>query len=83
MPQYVIAVTAQSDAVDYDYFKRLARDNAFECYITRGDESNRRHMTFIPRSYTSSLNHHDVIDKLHSNSPLLVTYEIQANVEGL
>jgi hypothetical protein len=83
MSQYVIAVTAQHDAVDYNYFKRLARDNMFECYVTRGDESNRRNMTFIPKSYTTSLNHHDVIDALNSNSPLLITYEIQAHVEGL
>lgn len=83
MSLYLIAVTAQHDAVDYDYFRRLARDHRFDFYMTRVDDSNRRNMTFAPKSYTSALNHHDVIEKLQNNSPLLVTYEIQALEENL
>lgn len=78
MTQYLIAVTATSDAVDYDYFRDLAEKKKFDFFCTRMETDNtvRRNMTFIPRSYTSALNHHDVIECLGRNSPLLVTYEI-------
>lgn len=76
MLQYLIAVTATSDAVEYDYFRKLANENLFNFYITR-IQDGRRHMTFIPKSYTTALNHHDVIECLGRNSPLLVTYEVQ------
>lgn len=76
MPQYLIAVTATSDAVEYDYFRRLANENRFDFYITRMQEG-RRHMTFIPKSYTTALNHQDIIECLGRNSPLLVTYDVQ------
>lgn len=79
MTQYLISVTATSDAVDYDYFCKLATENRFDFYITRvtNDGSKRRNMTFIPKSYTTALDHHDVIECLGRNSPLLVIYEVQ------
>lgn len=77
MSQYVVAVTAQHDAVDYAHFVKLAEDCNYQLFMSRDIELKRRNMTFAPRSYTSNLNHHDLIKNLESNSPLLVTYEIQ------
>lgn len=78
MTRYLISVTATSDAVEYNYFRKLTSDNHFDFYITRvKGEDKRCNMTFIPRSYTTALNHQDVIECLGRNSPLLVTYEVQ------
>lgn len=76
MAQYLISVTATSDAVEYAYFRKLAADNRFDFYITRRLDG-RRHMTFIQKAYTTALNHQDVIECLGRNSPLLVTYDVQ------
>lgn len=80
MAQHVIAVTTQHDAVDYPYFVKLADDCNFMLFMSRDIEAKRRNMVFMPRSYTTNLNHHDLIKKLDSNSPLLITYEIQTEV---
>lgn len=74
---YVIAVTAQHDAVDYDFFKEMAKDRNFDLYITRNSEGRRRNMTMVPTAKTEPLDLVDVIKELESNSPLLVTFEIQ------
>lgn len=80
MSRYLIPVTATSDAVDYDYFRKLATDKNFEFYMSRvpsNGKAKRFNMTLIPRSYTTALDHQDVIECLESNSPSLITYEVQ------
>lgn len=79
MTQYLIAVTATSGAVDYDYFRKLAEEKKFDLFMSRKPALH-INMTFIPRTYTTALDHQDVIDRLESNSPLLVTYDVQVIV---
>lgn len=74
---YVIAITAQHDAVDYSFFKQMAKERNFDLYITRNHESKRRNMTLVPTNKTEPLDLVDVINELESNSPLLITFEIQ------
>ena len=74
---YIIAITAQHDAVDYTFFKEMARKHKFDIYIARNTDVKRRNMTMVPTSDASPLDLVDVITELENNSPLLITFELQ------
>jgi hypothetical protein len=77
MSEYSIVVTAQHDAVDYDFFRKAADRNNFMFQIERSDpEQKRRTMVITPYQATTALNLFDMVNELDRNVPLLVTYVV-------
>lgn len=78
MSRYLISLTVRHEAIDYDFYKKLAARNSYDFYIVRPtDPVVYRNMTFVPRCTTDDVNMHDVIKALDANSPLIVTYDLQ------
>lgn len=77
MSLYTIVVTPQHDAVDYAKYVEIANGLHFAVQIERTEpDAKRKTMVFIPYSFTTALNLHDLTKWLDSNAPLLTTYVI-------
>lgn len=77
MSTYSIVVTAQHDAVDYEFFRKAAAENNFDIHVERADaEKKRLTMVLIPYQGTTAIDMYEMTKVLDGNVPLLVTYVV-------